>query len=239
MEHVSCYPTHRTDVESLSDDNKAKIENLCQTISKSLANGSQAFAAEVNIEGHADSDPRGEAFLQQVSVERANSVYDFMQNRVQHLISQYGLDTQSFNKISWTAIGLGDSQKIITNPTSELERCQNRRAVIQVVFVDVPSSPTTPTPQGSQDNWKWCSKCQVLAYAGFGNGTCPAGGQHDHGGSFNYVLHHDTQLPNGQDNWKWCSKCQSLVYAGSPSPGACPAGGQHDHGGSLQLRIAS
>jgi CubicO group peptidase (beta-lactamase class C family) len=44
-------------------------------------------------------------------------------------------------------------------------------------------------PQDSQDNWRWCKKCQVLAYAGNPSaGACAGGGQHDHTGSGDYVL---------------------------------------------------
>jgi CubicO group peptidase (beta-lactamase class C family) len=44
-------------------------------------------------------------------------------------------------------------------------------------------------PLDSQENWRWCSKCQVLAIAGGANlGSCAAGGMHDHTGSGNYVL---------------------------------------------------
>ena len=79
----------------------------------------------------------------------------------------------------------------------------------------------------SQDNWRWCNKCQGLAWAGGPRlGACPAGGEHDHRDSGNYRL---TSLIPGQDNWRWCNKCQGLAYAGTPTMGACPAGGQHDH----------
>ncbi len=45
-------------------------------------------------------------------------------------------------------------------------------------------------PDDSQDNWRWCKKCQVLAYAGNPSavGACSAGGVHDHTGSGDYVL---------------------------------------------------
>jgi len=40
-----------------------------------------------------------------------------------------------------------------------------------------------------QDNWRWCHKCQGLAFAGNPSpGACPAGGLHDHAGSGNYSL---------------------------------------------------
>jgi hypothetical protein len=86
-----------------------------------------------------------------------------------------------------------------------------------------------------QDNWRWCNKCQGLAYAGNPTvGACPAGGTHDHAGSGNYILVLDSPIPipYTQDNWRWCNKCQGLAYADNPSVGACPAGGTHDHAGS-------
>src|SRR5215471_3598167 len=40
-----------------------------------------------------------------------------------------------------------------------------------------------------QDNWRWCNKCQALAFAGNGSlGACPAGGQHNDPGSGDHVL---------------------------------------------------
>jgi hypothetical protein len=86
-----------------------------------------------------------------------------------------------------------------------------------------------------QDNWRWCNKCQGLAFAGNSSpGTCPAGQTHDHSGSGNYRLVQNTPvlLPSSQDNWRWCNKCQGLAFGGSASPGTCPAGGSHDHAGS-------
>jgi hypothetical protein len=31
----------------------------------------------------------------------------------------------------------------------------------------------------AQSNWRWCNKCQGLAYAGNSQGVCPAGGTHN------------------------------------------------------------
>ena len=42
---------------------------------------------------------------------------------------------------------------------------------------------------GAQANWRWCNKCQGLTFAGNPSpGPCPAGGQHDHSGSGDYLL---------------------------------------------------
>ena len=90
-----------------------------------------------------------------------------------------------------------------------------------------------------QDNWRWCNKCQGLAYAGNPSlGPCPAGGMHDHSGSGDYMLKQNISGEPGQDNWRWCNKCQGLAFAGNPSPGACPAGGTHDHSGSGDYTLA-
>ena len=78
-----------------------------------------------------------------------------------------------------------------------------------------------------QNNWRWCGKCQGLAYAGFGPGPCPATGVHDHSGSGDYGLLHDTSDFKGQNSWRWCNKCQGLAFAGAGT-GNCPAGGVHD-----------
>jgi len=95
----------------------------------------------------------------------------------------------------------------------------------------------------SQDNWRWCNKCQCLAFAGNPSaGACIAGDSHDHSGSGNYILVHNTQEARGQGNWRWCNKCQCLAFAGNQAMGFCHAGGQHNHEGSgnyvLQNNIA-
>ena len=93
---------------------------------------------------------------------------------------------------------------------------------------------------GLQNNWKWCTKCQALAFAGNANlGDCPAGGLHDHTGSRNYCVAMGGAVPQGsQSNWRWCNKCQALSFGGSPSPGKCSAGGMHDHTGSGDYVLA-
>ena len=108
--------------------------------------------------------------------------------------------------------------------------------------VDLDSSsvpdPAHPFRLIMQDNWRLCNKCHGLAFAGNPSlGRCPAGGDHEHGGSFNYMLAHDAP-PFGQDNWRWCNKCQGLAFAGNPSLGRCPAGGDHDHGASFNYILA-
>jgi len=98
-----------------------------------------------------------------------------------------------------------------------------------------PMGRLAPSASGKQSNWRWCGKCQGLAYAGGRRiGRCPAGGDHDHGGSGNYVLNSNIQPIAGrqQGNWRWCNKCQCLTFAGARRPGGCPAGGAHDHTGS-------
>ena len=102
----------------------------------------------------------------------------------------------------------------------------------------------TPLPTGVvqwQPDWRWCHKCQGLFFAGGQSfvGSCPAGGQHDKGGSGNYTLAHNLPEAPGQPDWRWCHKCQGLFFAGGQSfVGSCPAGGQHDKGGSGNYTLA-
>jgi hypothetical protein len=80
-----------------------------------------------------------------------------------------------------------------------------------------------------QRDWRSCSKCQGLFYAGFAaKGVCPAGGQHDASKSFAYVLQFNDVPKTNQGSWDACSKCQGLFFGGFPVKGVCPAGGAHD-----------
>lgn len=52
---------------------------------------------------------------------------------------------------------------------------------------------TTPTPipgakVRSQDQWGACKKCSTLVVVNYGGNVCPAGGQHDVTGSYDYTL---------------------------------------------------
>ncbi len=84
-----------------------------------------------------------------------------------------------------------------------------------------------------QANWRWCNKCQCLAFAGNPSaGCCAAGGTHNYAGSGAYGLTQNDSSAPGQANWRWCNKCQELTFAGNPSAGDCACGGSHDHVGS-------
>lgn len=81
-----------------------------------------------------------------------------------------------------------------------------------------------------QSDWRWCNKCQALAFSLNQPSNCPAGGSHDHTGSGNYTLALDDPSAKGQSGWKWCRNCQALAFAvGLTSPSRCPAGGGHDY----------
>ncbi|KAJ4217955.1 hypothetical protein NW759_008548 [Fusarium solani] len=79
-----------------------------------------------------------------------------------------------------------------------------------------------------QDQWRWCNKCQALAYDG--HTCCPAGGAHISTGSWNYTLiGNNPAVPNSQTGCMWCHKCYGLAYSKASSAGTCPRGGTHDH----------
>jgi hypothetical protein len=101
-------------------------------------------------------------------------------------------------------------------------------------------SPSGSIVDGRQDAWRWCNKCQALAFAGGSSrGACPAGGVHDHQGSSNYVLTINAPNIQGQSNWRWCNKCQVLAFAGAGSLGRCAAGGEHNHRGSSDYILSA
>lgn len=78
-----------------------------------------------------------------------------------------------------------------------------------------------------QKDWRWCRKCQGLAWNG--QARCPAGALHNYAGSMNYRVVRDNPSAPGQKDWKWCQKCSMLSHpGGAEGPQVCPAGGEHD-----------
>lgn len=52
-----------------------------------------------------------------------------------------------------------------------------------------PVPPTTVPSVHLQPDWRWCHKCQTLFYGpGMAQSVCPAGGQHNGDGSYQYPL---------------------------------------------------
>src|SRR5262245_61155348 len=88
-----------------------------------------------------------------------------------------------------------------------------------------------------QADWRWCKKCQGLAFSQSQPSVCPAGGSHDHSQSGNYALALDDPSAQGQQGWRWCKKCQGLAFSLS-QPSVCPAGGSHDHSQSGNYTLA-
>ena len=90
--------------------------------------------------------------------------------------------------------------------------------------------PIEPTTSILQDQWKHCRTCQGLAYNGQGVlGWCPGSGHHDHTGSKNYYLWHDSSdVPiYRQNGWQYCYKCAALFYGPGQSTSACGQSGKH------------
>jgi hypothetical protein len=85
-----------------------------------------------------------------------------------------------------------------------------------------------------QADWRCCRHCLSLYYNGFPqNGRCANGGEHDAGGSWDFVLPHGVATSsNLQNDWRSCRHCLSLYYNGFPQNGRCANGGEHDAGGS-------
>lgn len=108
-------------------------------------------------------------------------------------------------------------------------------------------------PAGTQNNWRFCTKCCALFFYGFFGfaGVCPHAGQHSPlasasldnvGTSWDFALRivpagerptppgpHPVTGPAGtQHNWRLCTKCYALFFDGFDSfAGVCARGGQH------------
>ena len=93
----------------------------------------------------------------------------------------------------------------------------------------------------AQNNWRWCSKCQGLFFAGNGTmGFCPVGGEHvPISGGNSYNMTHNSPAAPGQPDWRWCNKCQVMFFGGGVSTSRCPAPvkGKHDLTGSGDYTI--
>ena len=99
-------------------------------------------------------------------------------------------------------------------------------AVILSVFF----SPTLAA--ATQDQWRFCRKCNALFFNGYPQkGRCAAGGGHVAQG-YNFVLPHEVpESPHAQGAWRFCSKCSVMFFDGYPQKGNCPAGGGHTAAG--------
>jgi hypothetical protein len=52
----------------------------------------------------------------------------------------------------------------------------------------LPQKGAGPVPPDTRENWRWCKKCQVLAFAGNTSKACAAGGVHDYSASGDYMV---------------------------------------------------
>ena len=118
----------------------------------------------------------------------------------------------------------GPQQSLSSCPSGE-RHDGSSSANYQLLYQD----PAVPQPE-FQPNWRWCSKCRGLAFAGNGtSGVCPAGSAHNLSASFNYHLYHDDLAIDGEEtDWHWCRKCQGLFYGPQRSVSHCQAGSTHD-----------
>jgi hypothetical protein len=116
-----------------------------------------------------------------------------------------------------------------------------------------PGADPVGGPAGTQNNWRFCTKCYVLFFYGLYGfaGVCAHGGQHSPragagrdtvSASWDFALRIvSTAPPPGspgadpirdaagtQSNWRFCTKCYALFFYGVDHlAGMCPRGGQH------------
>jgi hypothetical protein len=86
--------------------------------------------------------------------------------------------------------------------------------------------------EGSQSDWRWCSACAVIFYAGHGNNNNLCVGNTTNGlgtalgphtaGSTGYFLLYDASVSGYQANWTYCSNCGELFYKPDIATSQCP-----------------
>jgi hypothetical protein len=101
--------------------------------------------------------------------------------------------------------------------------------------------PRSAAAMGTQSDWRWCAKCQVLFYGPHASiSACPAGGNHYAANSYNYELIYYGDPGNiYETGWRWCAKCKELFFgaSGDGFTGNCPSGGQHDRANSYEYML--
>ena len=120
---LSGFAQHQTGVTALPFSEQSKLEALAVRIVESYRSGEPVRI--VQVIGHADRDPRGPRFEQQVSQQRAAAVRAFLQQRAQ----ARGVS----GPITWTAQGAGATRPVVRQPRSEADRRRNRRAEVNLV----------------------------------------------------------------------------------------------------------
>lgn len=75
-----------------------------------------------------------------------------------------------------------------------------------------------------QDQWRYCTKCGLLIFAGGNQKPCAMDGAPHNLSGYNYCLGHDiTDFP-GQEGWRFCENCGVLVFDDNTSANYCHLG---------------
>jgi len=110
---------------------------------------------------------------------------------------------------------------------------EHSRSPDYTLLHDAPDS--VPADTKYRDNWRWCRKCECLAYAGYS--LCVSGGPHDLSGSMDYAI---KELPfrHPYRAQMACKKCFCVFRTGILGCGPCIRGGNHS-GDGTPLTLAS
>ena len=92
---------------------------------------------------------------------------------------------------------------------------------------NIPDS--APADIEREDNWRWCRKCECLAYAGYP--LCVSGGPHDLSGSMDYALK-EASFRHPYRAHMACTKCFCVFRSGVVGCGPCASGGNHSADGT-------
>ena len=104
---------------------------------------------------------------------------------------------------------------------------QHSRSPDYTLLHNTPDS--VPAGTKCEENWRWCRKCECLAYAGYS--LCGSGGPHDLSGSMDYALK-ELAFRHPYRAHLACKKCFCVFRSRILGCGPCASGGDHSSYGT-------
>ena len=131
-EVIRGWGTHSDTVSLLAKNEQDKITKLADLVVTSFQTVSCVPLGQITIVGHADHDPKGQAFEQKVSEERATSVAAALAQAIIEFAKQRKLQRPPTGSIAFDKKGVGATRPDISNVPHVLNRTLNRRVDVSI-----------------------------------------------------------------------------------------------------------
>jgi len=136
---IADYPPHG---RALSPAQTAEMNRFAAAVVAVLNGGA---SINIGIVGHADFDPLGRQFENQVSRERAESAQATLQRLIDDQARQQAVPPARLQGLHFTPpVGLGTQRPMFAHPANEQERAGNRRVEITWTGTHAPLPPAPP-----------------------------------------------------------------------------------------------